>query len=126
MDARSRIEAYYDALRDGDSLTPFFAHDDSLVKFGISETLVGSTAVREGLTEQTRSTTDWSVESESLRVTERADVAWFTDSVRMAWTDRSDGTRHEFDTRWSGTLERRGEPPIWRFVGMHVSAPQQL
>jgi hypothetical protein len=121
--ATARIEAYYDALRAGEPLEPFFAPDDDLVKCGISERLVGYDAVAESLREQTETTEDWTVGSEGLRVTERESVAWFGDRVRMAWTDTESGTRHDFDARWSGTLERRG---AWLFVGMHVSAPREL
>lgn len=127
-DAETTVREYYEALREGEPLVPFFAADESLVKFGISERLVGYEAVAEGLREQTRESEDWTVTSSDLRVTERDRHAWFSDDVHMAWTDTDTdtetGTRREFDTRWSGTLEKRdGE---WLFVGMHVSAPQQL
>ncbi|PSP94400.1 hypothetical protein BRC91_06325 [Halobacteriales archaeon QS_4_62_28] len=126
--ARSTIRAYYDALRNEEPLGPFFA-DGEIVKFGISETLVGTEAVREGLREQTRTTTDWAVESSALQVTERDDHARFADRVTLSWTDTERQVRYEFDTRWSGTLERRSddgtlttdEHATWRFVGMHVS-----
>jgi hypothetical protein len=56
----------------------------------------------------------------------------------MAWTDTEERVRHEFDTRWSGTMERNGgddgaeggrtdgdppddDTPAWQFTGMHVS-----
>ena len=128
MDARERIEAYYDALRDGEPLGPYFAAadagDDEPVKFGISERLVGGEAVRAGLQRQTETTADWAVTSRALRVTERDRHAWFSDDVSMAWTDAATGDRRAFETRWSGTLERRtGE---WRFVGMHVSTADAL
>jgi len=123
MDARETVAAYYDALRAEEPLGPFFADeragDDAIVKFGISERLVGTDAVRDGLAAQTASTTGWTVESDALRVIERSDHAWFSDAVFMAWTDTDRGIRYEFDTRWSGTLERRDDE--WRFVGMHVS-----
>ncbi|KZN22463.1 hypothetical protein A4G99_19825 [Haladaptatus sp. R4] len=127
-DAEATVREYYEALREGEPLPPFFAADESLVKFGISERLVGYEAVAEGLRDQTRESEDWTVTSSDLRVTERDRHAWFSDDVHMAWTDidtdTETGTRREFDTRWSGTLEERdGE---WLFVGMHVSAPQQL
>jgi len=124
MSATDHVTEYYQALEAGDPLAPFFAADDSLVKFGISEKLVGEEAVREGLREQTQSTREWRVRSHDLRVTEREDYAWFTDSVEMAWTVVEDGTRREFDARWSGTLERRED--TWQFVSMHVSAPQRI
>ena len=124
MSATDHVTEYYQALEAGDPLAPFFAADDSLVKFGISEKLVGEEAVREGLREQTQSTREWRVRSHDLRVTEREDYAWFTDSVEMAWTVVEDGTRREFDARWRGTLERRED--TWQFFSMHVSAPKPV
>ena len=130
MDAESTVRAYYDALRAGESLYPFFAREESTVKFGIGERLTGFEAIREGLREQTETTAGWTVESDRLVVTERDTHAWFSDDVFMAWTDTVRSIRYEFETRWSGTLERRegdvpGESPgvdtDWRFVGMHVS-----
>jgi hypothetical protein len=138
--AESAVRSYYDALRDGRPLGPFFA-DGDVVKFGISEQLVGGDAVRNGLREQTRTTTDWVVESDALRVTERPGHAWFADQVTVGWTDTERRIRYEFDSRWSGTMERRAgessepagsERPAtnddapWRFVGMHVSTPGEL
>jgi hypothetical protein len=128
MDARETITAYYEALRAGKPLGRFFAPerpgDDVVVKYGISERLVGAERVREGLREQTDRTTDWAVTSEALRVTEREDHAWFSDRVAMGWRDTAAGVRYEFDTRWSGTLELRGDD--WQFVGMHVSTAGTL
>ncbi len=123
-DAKTTVWEYYEALREGEPLAPYFAEDESLVKFGISERLVGYEAVAEGLREQTRGSEQWTVTSHDLRVIERDRHAWFSDDVRMAWTDTETGTRREFDTRWSGTLARRGEN--WEFVGMHVSVAQPL
>lgn len=133
MTARSRIEAYYDALRDGDPLYPYFAPDESVVKFGISEHLNGYGEVETGLREQSATTADWAVESRALRVTERDRHAWFADLVGLAWTDTERSVRFEFDTRWSGTLERErrtagerdDDPGDWRFVGMHVSTASE-
>ncbi len=134
MSVESRVRAYYDALRDGDPLSPYFASSDAVVKFGISEHLDGSEAVRAALREQTRTTADWQVESRALRVTERDRHAWFADLVGMGWTDVERGIRFEFDTRWSGTLEREpgtpsdsgGSPGDWQFVAMHVSTAGDL
>lgn len=119
MDATGTIEAYYDALRAGDPLYPFFAAE-ALVKFGIGERLTGYEEIEAGLRSQTETTTEWTVESRNLQVAERAQSAWFADDVRMAWLDTVGETRHDHETRWSGTL-RREEGGAWRFVGMHVS-----
>lgn len=130
MDAEETVRIYYDALRAGDALAPFFAPEETIVKFGIGERLRGFDEIEAGLAEQTETTEKWVVDSNRLRVTERDEHAWFSDDVRMAWTDRETGDRYEFDTRWSGTLERRPDAESmgaagtsWRFVGMHVSVP---
>jgi hypothetical protein len=129
MDPRTTVTTYYDALRAGDPLGPYFADErdtDTFVKFGISERLVGSNEIRAGLRKQTETTADWSVTSHSLRVCERDSHAWFSDDVSMAWTG-ADGTRHDFDTRWSGTLERTPDAARdWQFVGMHVSTADEF
>lgn len=140
MSAEETVEAYYDALRSGDPLEPFFVEDGELVKVGISERLVGYEEVAEGLRAQTETTSDWVVESRDLRVTERESTAWFADEVRMAWTTE-ENEDHDFETRWSGTLEFRegGERSStsrstsgsnsdgdWSFVRMHVSVPREL
>ena len=125
MDAASTVRAYYDALREGDPLYPYFASEATTVKFGIGERLTGYEAVRAGLAEQTETTDDWTVESERLVVSAADDHAWFSDDVFMAWTDTERDYRHGYDTRWSGALQRRGDDADlgtpWRFVGMHVS-----
>jgi hypothetical protein len=156
MDPTETVEEYYEALRRGEPLSPYFAEREDAVKFGVSERLAGYEAVAEGLREQTRTTEDWQVESRNLRVVVRDSVAWFTDDVALAWVDsggtqsEAEKTRHSFDTRWSGVLEREsndresngggsngggsnggesssdGEEPRWRFVQMHVSAPHEL
>ena len=126
MDARTTVTEYYDALRAGEPLAPFFAEetgDDEFVKFGISERLVGGEQIRVGLRAQTASTADWGVESRALRVCERDRHAWFSDRVAMGWTDTDTRVRYEFDTRWSGTLEATDR---WQFVGMHVSTADHL
>ncbi len=123
MNAEETIRSYYDTLRNEEALSPYFASDDALVKFGISERLTGYEGVSDGLAEQTRTTENWRVKSRDLRVTERERHAWFSDAVEMAWMDVETGQRREFDSRWSGTLENRDG---WVFVGMHVSAATQL
>lgn len=125
MDAESTVRAYYDALRSGEPLYPFFAREESTVKFGIGERLTGFEAIRAGLQSQTETTDGWVVDSDRLVVTQSDDHAWFSDDVFMAWNSLERGIRYEFDTRWSGTLERRDDDADlgteWRFVGMHVS-----
>lgn len=131
MNAAATVRAYYAALRAGDPLVPFFASEETTVKFGIGERLTGYAEIGEGLTAQTETTAEWRIESDRLVVTERTDHAWFSDDVFMAWRDLETDTRYEFETRWSGTLERRPDAPWegrgpatpWRFVGMHVSTP---
>ena len=125
MDPEETIEAYYAALRAGEPLEAFFAERPTSVKVGISERLVGFDAIAAALREQTRTTTDWDVESRDRHVDRRGPTAWFGDDVRMAWTEIESGRRHAFDSRWSGTLERDGDDG-WAFVGMHVSAPHGL
>jgi len=124
MDAEARIREYYRALVAGEPLGPFFADGDDVVKFGISERLVGGDAVRRGLREQTERTDDWDVDSRALRVTGRGCHAWFSDSVSLSWRDVEAGTNHSFETRWSGTLEARDGD--WVFVGMHVSTARSF
>lgn len=120
-DAAATVRAYYDALRDGEPLGPFFLERETTVKFGIGERLTGFDEVQQGLREQTRTTTGWTVESRRLLVEARDCHAWFTDDVFVAWTDTEADVRHEFDTRWSGPMERTEDG--WRFAGMHVSVP---
>lgn len=131
MSAAATVREYYEALRRGDPLPPYFAGDGGrgdaetpVVKYGIGERLVGYEAVAAGLREQTRTTAGWTVESAALRVGERPEHAWFSDEVYMAWTDLAADRERAFDTRWSGTLERRDG--AWRFVGMHVSVPHRI
>lgn len=132
MNAEESVRAYYDALRSGDPLAPFFARAESTVKFGIGDRLTGYEEIEAGLSEQTETTGEWRVGSDRLVVTERDEYAWFSDDVSLSWTDTGSGVRYEFDSRWSGTLERRAETASggdlgtpWRFVGMHVSAPEE-
>jgi hypothetical protein len=122
MDARTTVTEYYDALRNGDPLGPYFAEegdDDQFVKFGISERLVGGDAVRRGLEAQTARTDGWTVDSRALRVVDRGCHAWFSDDVALSWRDVDAGVERSFETRWSGTLEPRDGVGV--FVGMHVS-----
>ena len=78
----------------------------------------------EALREQTRATTDWVVDSTDLSVVERDDWAAFNDAVTLAWTSTDDEERHEYETRWSGTLEAHGDE--WLFLELHVSSARSL
>jgi hypothetical protein len=124
------VEDYYAALRAGEPLYPYFRESPATVKYGLSETLRGYEAVAAGLREQTRTTTDWVVESRDLTASDGGTVdgdavggtgsdgaacGWFADDVRLAWTDTDRRVRYEFETRWSGTVAG-GE-----FATMHVS-----
>jgi len=122
MSIEDTVRAYYDALRRGEALAPFFLESPDVVKFGLSERLHGYEAVAEGLREQTETTEGWTVESGNLVVGERPECGWFSDDVSMAWTALDRNVRFEFETRWSGTLVRVEEG--WRFAGMHVSTEQ--
>ncbi len=124
MSAETTVREYYEAVRNGAPLGPYFADHPAAVKFGISEQLRGPEKITDALAEQTRTTDEWRVESTDLTVAERDGYAWFTDTVDMAWTDLDTGERFSFDSRWSGTLETEGGD--WQFVSMHVSAPREL
>ena len=135
--AAAVVGDYYDALRNGDALAPYFLEAESTVKFGISESLFGFDAVSEALREQTETTAEWAVDSRRLAVDERDDVAAFADEVTMSWTDAETGERKRFETRWSGTLVRatgandgasddESESPAWQFATMHVSTADEL
>jgi hypothetical protein len=133
MDAAATVRDYYRALRAGEPLGPYFLDAPTTVKFGIGERLTGHGEVVAGLREQSRTTRGWEVDSRRLVVEERDCHAWFSDDVWLAWTDTERQVRFEFDTRWSGTLERVGDgsdsgddpaaagDPTWLFTGMHVS-----
>ena len=129
MTPEETVRAYYDALRAGDPLAPFFVESPNVVKFGVGERLTGYAEVAAGLREQTRTTEDWTVESRDLRTVRRgaddpadATHAAFSDDVRMAWYDAEVFREHDYDTRWSGTLTRLADADReWGFVGMHVS-----
>ncbi|MFC6717319.1 hypothetical protein ACFQGT_05490 [Natrialbaceae archaeon GCM10025810] len=108
MRAEGFVRSYYEALRRGEPLSPYFRESGTTVKFGISESLFGYDDVSAALTEQTRTTEEWTVESERLVVDEPVDgVATFGDEVALGWTDRERDERRSFDTRWSGTIVAR-------------------
>lgn len=121
MDAEATVRDYYEALRVGAPLPPYFLEDERVVKFGVGERLTGYAEIRQGLSAQSERTTDWVVESDDLVVGQEDDAAWFSDDVFMAWTDTDANVRYEFDTRWSGTLVDRDG--AWQFAGLHVSTP---
>lgn len=124
MSAEDVITSYYDSLRRGEPIHPYFLEDDSTVKIGVRGASYGFENVADSLREQTRTTDDWTVESHRLAVEEATDHARFADEVTLEWTDLEADTRHRFETRWTGTLVRRGGG--WRFATMHVSAPHGL
>ena len=129
--AEAIVNDYYDALRNGDPLVPYFRDDAATVKFGISESLFGSDEIARALAEQTETTDDWTVNSRQLVVDERDEFATMADDVTMAWTDTTRGDRYHFDSRWSGTLVRAAtddgtDVPAWQFATMHVSTPHDL
>lgn len=124
--AEETVQSYYDALREGEPLPPYFADGEETFKFGITERLFGYDAVEEALCEQTDETGNWTVESHGLRVKEEEEHAFFSDIVRMAWENTEKGRSYDFETRWSGTLERFEEDDGWVFVCMHVSAEPDL
>lgn len=121
MNAEATVRAYYDALRAGDPLHPFFADGEDTVKVGIGNRALGHEAVEALLTEQTETTEAWEIDSKELRVAERDDFAHFFDEVYMGWASLSKNIRYGFETRWTGTLvPANGE---WEVVSMHVSTP---
>ncbi|WP_394739639.1 nuclear transport factor 2 family protein [Natronococcus roseus] len=137
--AAAVVREYYEALRQGEPLPPYFLEDASTTKFGISEAAFGYDAVADALESQTETTTDWSVESHGLSINEDGGYATFVDEVTMAWTDTEAGTDRRFDTRWSGTLVRpevveSGSKAVdagddaspWLFRTMHVSTADEL
>jgi hypothetical protein len=125
MTVEEIVRDYYEALRRGEPLYPYFAERPETWKAAISAEYEGYDAVAEALREQTRVTENWTVESRGLSVVEREAYARFTDRVRLAWTRTDDGERVEYDTRWSGVLEPVGDEGEWAFVQLHVSAPHE-
>jgi ketosteroid isomerase-like protein len=124
MTPEATINGYYDALRAGRPLFPFFHPEDTLMKFGISESLAGYPEVKDGLQRQTATTTDWGVTSHDLRVTETPNCAWFSDQVTMTWRNTQTDNAYAYETRWTGTL--RSVEDEWKFVVLHVSTPRNL
>ncbi|MFB6168894.1 MAG: hypothetical protein ABEJ43_08615 [Haloferacaceae archaeon] len=120
MDVDGFVRDYYEALRRGEPLDPYFAERPETVKIGVFSRQVGGESVAEALRDQTAGTEDWVVESRDLRAFARDGVGHFVDDVRLAWTDARTDRRHDFDTRWTGLAESRAGEPV--FVSMHVSA----
>lgn len=123
MSVADTVRSYYDSLRSGEPLHPYFVQSPTTVKIGVFSTRVGFEAVKNGLQEQTATTTDWSVSSTALQTVERQDTGRFWDAVTLRWTDSETGRRHSFDTRWTGQLARETATTDWKFTLMHVSAP---
>ena len=124
MTPEETVRSYYDALRGGEALAPFFVESPATVKVGIGERLVGYAEVARGLREQTRTTEDWTVESRDLHVIERDGGAAVADDVALSWYDTEAFAERSFETRWSGTLLPADDG--WAFAGMHVSAATEL
>jgi hypothetical protein len=120
MDVDGFVRDYYEALRRGEPLDPYFHERPETVKVGVFSRRVGGESVAEALRDQTARTEDWTVESDDLRAFARDGVGHFVDDVRLAWTDVRADRRHEFDTRWTGLVVPRAGEPL--FVSMHVSA----
>lgn len=132
MSVEETVEDYYESVRRGEPLYPYFLESPTTVKIGIGERLIGYDEVAEGLREQTRTTDDWTIESHALRTSEPGDddirdASWdsdntgrFDDVVRMQWRDTSSNQWRDFETRWTGTLVLVDS--AWQFVSMHVSA----
>ena len=125
QDAEGTVTAYYSALREGESLSAFFREAPDTVKVGLSERFVGYADVAAGLSEQTATTVDWTVESNDLSVSVDGNTAWFSDQVTLEWTDSQLDADYSFETRWTGTLSRREDGAPWQFVTMHVSAANE-
>jgi hypothetical protein len=119
-DTETFVRDYYEALRRGEPLDPYFHEQPGVVKIGVFSRLVGGNRVAEALRDQTARTADWVVESADLRTFDRGDHAHFVDAVRLAWTDTRTDRRNDFDTRWTGLAESHDGGPL--FVSMHVSA----
>ncbi|WP_435333143.1 nuclear transport factor 2 family protein [Haloarchaeobius sp. TZWWS8] len=129
MSAEDTVHEYYEALRRGEPLYPYFLEDGATWKAAISTAYEGYDTVAEALRDQTKSTDEWTVESAGATVTTRGDgsYALFHDDVHLGWTDTSTGQRWGFDTRWSGVLECIDEADQeWQFVQLHVSAPHDI
>ncbi|QZX99513.1 nuclear transport factor 2 family protein [Halobaculum rubrum] len=124
MTPEETVQAYYDALRAGEALAPFFVESPATVKVGISERLVGYAQIANALHEQTRTTEDWRVESHDLQVVERDGGAAVADAVSLSWYDAEAFAERSFETRWSGTLLPGDDG--WAIAGMHVSAATDL
>ncbi len=125
QDAEGTVTAYYAALRDGKSLSAFFREAPDTIKVGLSERFVGYADVAAGLSEQTATTVEWTVESHDLSVSVDRDTAWFSDQVTLEWTNSQLDADYSFETRWTGTLTRRESGDPWQFVTLHVSAANE-
>ena len=121
--SRTTVRDYYEALRRGEPLYPYFSEQPTTWKAAISTDYEGYDAVAEALREQTRTTEEWTVESKDLSVTEWDGHALFHDAVRMAWTNAETGQRRGFDSRWSGALDSVDEADQeWQFGSSRWSA----
>ena len=124
MTPEETVRAYYDSLRAGEALAPFFVESPATVKVGLGERLVGYAEIANALREQTRTTDDWSVRSHDLQLVERDGGVAVADAVSLSWYDGEAFVERSFETRWSGTLVPTDDG--WAFAGMHVSAATDL
>ena len=124
MTPEETVRAYYDSLRAGEALAPFFVESPATVKVGLSERLVGYAEIANALREQTRTTDDWSVRSHDLQLVERDGGVDVADAVSLSWYDGEAFVERSFETHWSGKLVPTDDG--WAFAGMHVSAATDL
>lgn len=124
MTPEETVRAYYDTLREGEALAPYFVESPATVKVGLSERLVGYAEIARGLREQTRKTEDWTVESTDLHIVERDGGVAVADEVHLSWYDTDAFSERAFETRLSGTLLPSDDG--WAFAGLHVSAETAL
>lgn len=142
MSAEDVVLDYYEAVRRGEPLYPYFRESASTWKAAISTTYDGYDSIAEGLREQSRTTTDWTVDSHALETVDRDGCVTMTDHVTLAWTSvgstdtesepaanhGGEGeparTAHEHETRWSGVLVEHADE--WLFTQLHVSTASSV
>jgi hypothetical protein len=119
------IRAYYRALEDGTALAPFYATDEEagplgpVVKIGSGEgeMFSGYDDVAREVDRVSAALVHNRLQSRSLVVRRRGDLAWFADQVW--WSGEEGGRPFASLTRWTGVCLRC--PGGWRFLQVHVS-----